>query len=192
MDDIYNLVLLALLIAFTAFFVASEFAIVKVRSTRIDQLVEEGKAGALSAKKVISNLDEYLSACQLGITVTALGLGWIGEPTVASLLEPVFNEFGVTASVSHLLSFVIAFSLVTFLHVVIGELAPKTMAIQKAETVTLLTARPLIFFYKIMYPFIWVLNGSARLVTRMFGLKSASEHELAHTEEELRSILSES
>lgn len=183
---------MTLLIALTAFFVASEFAIIKVRSSRIDQLVEEGKKGAVSAKKVTLHLDEYLSACQLGITVTALGLGWIGEPTVAHLLEPLFAKLNIPASATHILSFIIAFSLVTFLHVVVGELAPKTLAIHKAETITLLVAKPLILFYKMMFPFIWVLNGSARLVTKMFGLEPASEHEIAHTEEELRIILSDS
>ena len=183
---------MALLIALTAFFVASEFAIIKVRSSRIDQLVEEGKKGATSAKKVTTHLDEYLSACQLGITVTALGLGWIGEPTVAHLVEPLFGKLNIPPSATHILSFIIAFSLVTFLHVVVGELAPKTIAIHKAETITLLVAKPLILFYKMMFPFIWVLNGSARLVTKMFGLEPASEHEIAHTEEELRIILSDS
>ena len=183
---------MALLIALTAFFVATEFAIVKVRSTKIDQLVEEGKAGALSAKQVITHLDEYLSACQLGITVTSLGLGWIGEPAVATVLEPLLLKMSVPASATHIISFIIAFSLVTYLHVVIGELAPKTVAIQKAETITLLVARPIIIFYKVMFPFIWVLNGSARLITKAFGLKLASEGELAHSEEELRIILSDS
>ncbi|MGN1401396.1 MAG: hemolysin family protein [Bacillus sp. (in: firmicutes)] len=190
--DILNLVMLALLIAMTAFFVASEFAIVKVRSTKIDQFVEEGKAGAASAKKVILHLDEYLSACQLGITITALALGWIGEPAVASLLTPLFERFAIPESATHVLSFAIAFSLVTFLHVVVGELAPKTIAIQKAETITLLVAKPLIIFYKLMFPAIWLLNGSARLIIRMCGLKPVGEHELAHTEEELRIILSDS
>lgn len=190
--DILSLVILALLIALTAFFVATEFAIVKVRSTRIDQLVEEGKAGALSAKKVITHLDEYLSACQLGITVTSLGLGWIGEPAVASILEPLLLKMSVPVSATNVISFIVSFSLVTYLHVVIGELAPKTFAIQKAETITMIVARPIIIFYNVMFPFIWVLNVSARLVTKMFGLKSASESELAHTEEELRIILSDS
>ncbi|RFU64316.1 hemolysin family protein [Bacillus sp. V59.32b] len=190
--DILNLVMIAILIALTAFFVASEFAIVKVRSSRIDQLIEEGKNNAIPAKKVIGSLDEYLSVCQLGITITALGLGWIGEKTINHLLHPILVTLNIPLAVSHILSFGLAFAFITFLHVVVGELAPKTLAIQKAEAVTLLAARPLIFFYKIMYPFIWVLNGSARLLTRMFGLKPASEHELAHTEEELRIILSES
>lgn len=184
--------MIAILIALTAFFVASEFAIVKVRSTRIDQLIEEGKANALPAKRVISNLDEYLSTCQLGITITALGLGWLGEPTVERILLPVFTQFNVPDSVSHILSIVIAFSFITFIHVVVGELAPKTLAIQKAEQVTLLFARPLIGFNKMMYPFIWILNGSARVLSRMFGLTAVSEHDMAHTEEELRIIVSES
>ncbi|MCM3241199.1 hemolysin family protein [Cytobacillus firmus] len=190
--DILNLVFIAILIALTAFFVTSEFAIVKIRSSRIDQLIEEGNKNAIAAKKVISNLDEYLSACQLGITITALGLGWLGEPTIEHLLRPVINSFGLPSSISHVISFSIAFAFITFLHVVVGELAPKTLAIQKAEAVTLLTTRPLIWFYRVMYPIIWALNGSARLLTSMFGLKPASEHELAHSEEELRIILSES
>lgn len=184
--------MVAILIAFTGFFVAAEFAIVKIRSSRIDQLVAEGKRGALAAKKVTTNLDEYLSACQLGITVTAMGLGWLGEPTIEKLLHPLFEKWNLNPSVSSVLTFGLAFMLMTYLHVVVGELAPKTMAIQKAEKVTLLLATPLMMFYKIMYPFIWVLNGSARVVTGLFGLKPASEHEVAHTEEELRLILSES
>ncbi|USK51085.1 hemolysin family protein [Bacillus sp. CMF12] len=187
-----NLFLLFFLIALTAFFVASEFAIVKVRTSRIDQLIMEGNAKARSAKQVISSLDEYLSACQLGITITALGLGWLGEPTIESLLHPVFESINLQASLTHILSFVIAFSVVTFLHVVIGELAPKTFAIQKAEAITLSFSKPLILFYRIMYPFIWILNGSARIVTGLFGLKPVSESEMAHSEEELRIILSES
>ncbi|MDV7764088.1 MULTISPECIES: hemolysin family protein [Peribacillus] len=190
--DIINLVLIAILIALTAFFVATEFAIVKVRSTRVDQLIEEGKPNALSAKKVISNLDEYLSTCQLGITVTALGLGVLGEPTVETILHPLLNQLNLPDSASHALSVAIAFFSITFIHVVVGELAPKTLAIQKAEQVTLLVSKPLIGFNKVMYPFIWVLNGSARTLTKMLGLKAVSEHDLAHTEEELRIIVSES
>ncbi|WP_449538581.1 hemolysin family protein [Ferdinandcohnia sp. Marseille-Q9671] len=184
--------MVAILIALTAFFVASEFAIVKIRSTRIDQLVQEGNKSALAAKTVVSNLDEYLSACQLGITVTALGLGFLGESTFESLLHPLFGMLNIPASFSTGLSITLAFLIITFLHVVVGELAPKTIAIQKAERITLFFARPLIFFYRLMYPFIWLLNGSARLLTGMFGFKRISEHDIAHTEEELRLILSES
>ncbi|WP_313894724.1 hemolysin family protein [Psychrobacillus sp.] len=183
----------AVLIAFTAFFVASEFAIVKVRSTRIDQLIAEGNKKAIDAKKLVSNLDEYLSACQLGITITALGLGWLGEPTVEVLLHPAFEYFALPESVSSVLSFIIAFSLVTFIHVVVGELTPKTLAIQKAEQVTLAIAKPLIMFDRLMYPIIRGMNGSARfLAVRVFGLKLVSESEVAHSEEELRMILSDS
>lgn len=192
MDIIIKLLAIVFLIALTAFFVASEFSIVKVRSSRINQLIEDGHKNAVSAKKVTSHLDEYLSACQLGITVTALGLGWLGEPTVEALLHPLFENVGLEASISSILSFIIAFASVTFLHVVVGELAPKTVAIQKAEQLTLMFSPPLILFYRIMFPFIWILNGSARLLTGLFGLKPASEGEVAHSEEELRIILSES
>jgi CBS domain containing-hemolysin-like protein len=186
------LVVIAILIALTAFFVASEFAIIRIRSSRIDQLIEEGNTSAISAKKVISNLDEYLSACQLGITITALGLGWLGESTIERLLRPIFLSLHVSESITHVLAIGIAFAAITFLHVVVGELAPKTLAIQKAEMITLVMSRPLILFYKIMYPVIWALNNSARITASMFGLKPVSENEIAHTEEELRIILSES
>ncbi|MEH7331782.1 hemolysin family protein [Neobacillus drentensis] len=189
---IINLITIAMLIAFTAFFVSFEFAIVKIRGTRIDQLVGEGNKNAIAAKKIISNLDEYLSACQLGITVTALGLGWLGEPTVEHILHPLLVGLNLPESVSSIASFVIAFASVTFIHVVVGELAPKTAAIQKAEAVTLIFARPMILFYKIMYPFIKALNGSARSILGIFGMKPASEHEAAHSEEELQLIISES
>jgi len=190
--DVVSLLLISILIALTAFFVATEFAIVKIRSSRIDQLVEEGKPGAKAAKHVITHIDEYLSACQLGITVTALGIGWLGEPAVKALLDPLFQKLAFGAYVSHMLSITIAFLIITFLHVVVGELAPKTVAIQKAETISLLAAKPIILFYKIMFPFIWALNGSARLLVRLFGLKPVTEHEASHSEEELRIILSES
>lgn len=187
-----RLIAFAILIAATAFFVATEFAIVKVRTTKIDQLVADGNKQALRAKKVISNLDEYLSACQLGITITALGLGWLGEPTFEIILHPIFEFFGVSGSVTSVLSFIVAFALVTYIHVVVGELAPKTLAIQKAETVTLKVSGSLILFHNIMYPFIRALNGSARGLSRLFGLKMMSETEEAHSEEELRMILSDS
>ena len=180
------------LIALTAFFVASEFAIVKVRKTRIDQLVLEGNKKAVKAQKLVNNLDEYLSACQLGITMTALGLGWIGEPTFQVMLTPLFDYLNLDARLTTILSFIIVFSVVTFSHVVIGELAPKTIAIQKAETIALYLAGPLILFHNIMYPFIKLLNGSARALTGLFGFKAINETEAAHTEEELRMILADS
>ncbi|MBP1157149.1 MULTISPECIES: hemolysin family protein [unclassified Paenibacillus] len=186
-----NLLLIVVLILGTALFVATEFAIVKLRPSRVNQMVAEGRKNALAVQKVTSNLDGYLSACQLGITVTALGLGWLGKPTVEKLLNPLLAGL-LPADVVSFISFITAFSLITFLHVVVGELAPKSLAIQKAEMVSSICAPPMIFFYKIMYPFIWVLNGSANKLIRLFGLRPAKEHEEAHTEEELRIILSES
>jgi CBS domain containing-hemolysin-like protein len=185
-------VFIAILIALTAFFVASEFAIIRIRSSRVDQLIEEGNSKALSAKKVISNLDDYLSACQLGITINALGLGWLGESTLERILRPLFQAINLPYSLTHVFSIVLAFAVITFIHVVVGELAPKSIAIQKAESISLIIVRPLILFYKMMYPFILLLNGSAKMITSIFGLKPISESEVAHTEEELRMILSES
>ena len=187
-----NLLLIILLIVLTGFFVAIEFAIVKVRTSRIDQLRAEGEKRAEAAQRVVTHLDEYLSACQLGITVTALGLGWLGEPTVERLFHPLISYFNFNEGVTHVLSLTLAFVVVTFIHVVAGELAPKTFAIQKAEQITLWFAKPIIWFYKICFPFIWLLNHSARLLVGLFGLKPAAEHEMAHSEEELRILLSES
>ncbi|MGV2886931.1 hemolysin family protein [Paenibacillus taichungensis] len=188
---ILNIVLLIILIALTAFFVASEFAVVKIRTSRVDQLVAEGNKKAILAKKVVSDLDYYLSACQLGITVTALGLGALGKPTVERLLYPVFNYLDVSASISAVASYAIAFILVTFLHVVVGEMAPKTMAIQFSEKLTLLLSPPLYWFGKIMYPFIWALNGASRVILRTFGVKPAG-HEQAYSEDEIKIIMNQS
>ena len=188
---ITNLIILAILIALTAFFVASEFAVVKIRMSRIDQLITEGNKKAVVAKKVAGDLDYYLSACQLGITVTALGLGAIGKPAVERFMYPVFDWFDVSASTASIASYAIAFILVTFLHVVVGEMAPKTLAIQFSEKTTLLLAAPLYWFGKLMYPFIWALNGASRVLLRAFGVKPAP-HEQAYTEEELRIVMAQS
>ncbi|ENH96960.1 hypothetical protein J416_07772 [Gracilibacillus halophilus YIM-C55.5] len=190
--EIIQLSIVAILIILTAFFVASEFAIVKIRKSRLQTLVEQGKTGAKSADKVVNNLDGYLAACQLGITVTALGIGWLGEPAVAHLLHPVFNSIGLNEALVSTVSFIIAFLLITFLHVVLGELAPKSFSIQKTEAVTLLLSPLLVVFHKIMYPFIWVLNGAARIFVRMFGIRPASESGEVYSEDEVRSILSTS
>ncbi|AIQ52819.1 hemolysin family protein [Paenibacillus sp. FSL R7-0331] len=186
-----NLIMVAIFIGLTAFFVGAEFAILKVRMSRIDQLISEGNKKAVTAKKVAHDLDYYLSACQLGITITALVLGALGEPTVERILHPLFDQMGVPAALSTLLSYLIALSIITFLHVVIGELAPKTLAIQYAERMTLLLAPPLFWFGKITYPFITALNGSARLLLRIFGVKPAG-HETVHSEEELKWIVDQS
>ncbi|AWP29689.1 hemolysin family protein [Paenibacillus sp. Cedars] len=188
---ITNLFILAVLIALTAFFVASEFAVVKIRMSRIDQLIAEGNKKAVVAKKVAGDLDYYLSACQLGITVTALGLGAIGKPAVERIMYPVFDLFNVSASTASIASYAIAFILVTFLHVVVGEMAPKTLAIQFSEKMTLLLAAPLYGFGKIMKPFIWALNGASRVLLRSFGVKPAG-HEQAYSEDELRIIMTQS
>ncbi|MFB7157941.1 hemolysin family protein [Lysinibacillus sp. NPDC056232] len=192
METILNLSIFIILLALTGFFVATEFAIVKVRSSRLDQLVVEGNKRAISAKHVVNHLDEYLSACQLGITVTALGIGMVGEKTFEFMLLPLFDFIGISDKYMTFFTIGSAFAIATFLHVVVGELAPKTAAIQKAEVITLRFAKPIMLFYKVMYPFIWFLNGSARVLVGIFGMKPASEHELSHTEEELRLLLSES
>lgn len=193
MDSIIviNLILVALFILLTAFFVGAEFSILKVRMSRIDQLISEGNKKAILAKKVTENLDYYLSACQLGITITALILGALGEPTVEKMLHPVFEYFSIPATVATALSYIIALSVVTFLHVVLGELMPKTLAIQYAEKMTLLLAPPLYWFGKITAPFISVLNGSARLLLKIFGVNPAG-HDTVYSEEELKLIVTQS
>ena len=186
-----NLLLIVLFLALTAFFVASEFAVVKIRSSRIDQLIAGGNKKAIVAKKITQNLDYYLSACQLGITVTALGLGALGKPAVSSLMYPVFDFFNVSDAWSSAISYAVAFLLVTYLHVVIGEMAPKTLAIQFSEKMTLLLSGSLYWFGKIMYPFILTLNGASRLLLRMFGVKPLGQDQ-AYTEEELKIIMAQS
>ncbi|MBT2582947.1 hemolysin family protein [Planococcus sp. ISL-109] len=187
---ILNLALLVLLLALTAFFVGSEFAVVKIRMSRLNQLIAEGNKKAVRAKEVASNLDYYLSACQLGITVTALGLGALGKPTVERLMYPIFDFFEVSAAAASASSYAIAFLLVTYLHVVLGEMAPKTLAIEYAEKMALLLAPPLYWFGKLMYPFIWTLNGAARLLLRLFGVQPG--HEQAYSEEELKIVMAQS
>ena len=188
---ILNLGLLVLLLALTAFFVGSEFAVVKVRMSRLDQLIAEGNKKAITAKKVAGDLDYYLSACQLGITVTALGLGALGKPTVERLMYPLFEFFAVSDAVASAASYAIAFLLVTYLHVVLGEMAPKTLAIEYAEKMSLLLAPPLFWFGKVLKPFIWALNGAARVLLRIFGVQPAG-HEQAYSEEELKIVMAQS
>ncbi|WP_371381659.1 hemolysin family protein [Sporomusa aerivorans] len=180
------------LVLLNGFFVAAEFAMVKVRSTRIDTLLQEGNTRAKYAKRLVDNLDAYLSACQLGITLASLGLGWIGEPAIANLIEPVLADIGFSEAMIHTIAFAVAFSIITALHIILGELAPKSLAIQKADSVTIWTSVPLIAFYKLMFPFIWVLNSLANWILRTVGIEVASEHEAAHTEEEIRILMAES
>ena len=189
--SILNFILFIIFLSLTAFFVAAEFAVVKVRKSRLDQLIDEGNKKAITAKKVASNLDYYLSACQLGITVTALGLGTFTKPYVKHLLYPVFEWFNTPESVVTALSYGLALGVVSYFHVVIGEMAPKTLAIQFSEKVTLMLAPPLYWFGKIMYPFIQALNGTSRFLLRIIGVKSASEDQ-AYSEEELKIIMAQS
>lgn len=187
-------VLLALFLVFlNALFVAAEFGFVKVRPTRLAQLVAEGNSRAKIAQVCVHNIDAYLSVSQLGITISSLGLGWLGEPVVAKLLEPLLLMCNITSPAAlHSISFVIAFILVTFLHVVFGELVPKSLAIQRAEAVTLWLAPPMRLFYYIFYPGIVLFNGTANGILRKLGVHPAGEHEESHNEEELRMLVSNS
>ncbi|QJD81837.1 HlyC/CorC family transporter [Cohnella herbarum] len=187
-----DLVLIFALVFLNGFFVAAEFAMVKARGSRIDSLVQEGHKKAKVASHLMDHLDAYLSACQLGITLTSLGLGWIGEPAIARMLAPLFDTMSLNENLVHPISFIIGFSLITMLHVVLGQLAPKSVAIRKAEMVTLWTATPLIYFRKVMSPFIWVLNGLAGMLLKPFGIDNSEVSSSAHTEEEIRILVKES
>lgn len=179
-----------LIVAVNGFFVAAEFAIVKVRSTQIEPLVREGSKRARVAHHILSHLDVYLSSCQLGVTMTSLGLGWVGEPFVADLLLPVFQMFGADSTLLHTIAFLLAFSAITFLHIVLGEQAPKWLAIQHARQTTLAVAGPLDLFTKVFRPFIWLLNSSVQAFLRLVGISTAGEGDVAQSEEELRLLLS--
>ncbi|OPA80832.1 hypothetical protein BVG16_00285 [Paenibacillus selenitireducens] len=191
---VLNLALVLVLVLLNGLFVAAEFALVKVRQTRLTQLANEGNKRAEFALTVNHKLDTYLSATQLGITLVSLGLGWVGEPAVSHLIvEPFLAWIGVTdPTLTSTIGFVVAFSIITFLHIVLGELAPKTLAIQKAEQTSLWLSAPLLVFYKIFMPAIWVLNSAANGLLKLFGMEPASDHELAHTEEEIRILVSQS
>ena len=179
------------LVLLNGFFVAAEFALVKVRETQLHSLVEKGNKRAIIAQKVTQNLDASLSATQLGITLASLGLGWFAEPVFASMIEPLLNVLQVESEgLKHSISFAVGFSVITFLHIVAGELAPKSLAIQKPVPTSLWVASPLRFFYQMSYPFIWVLNHTANWMLRKFGLEAVSEAELVHSEEELRLLIS--
>ncbi len=179
------------LVLLNGFFVAAEFAIVKVRSTQIEPLARGGSKRAGMAKHVITHLDAYLSATQLGITLASLGLGWLGEPFVAQIIEPLFGPLGVPEALVHTVAFAIAFAIITFLHIVLGELAPKSFAIQRAQATTLIIARPLHWFFVVFKPFIWGLNGTANYFLKLVGLHPTSESDMTQSEEELRLILSQ-
>jgi CBS domain containing-hemolysin-like protein len=187
---LFKIFLALFLVVLNGFFVAAEFSLVKVRKTRLAELSENGSRSAEVALDVTSKLDAYLSACQLGITLASLGLGWLGEPAIASLLEPMFAGIvGWSPVYTHTIAVIIAFLIITFLHIVIGELVPKSLAIQRAEGTALATAGLLKLFYRIFYPAIWSLNGLANSLLRVWGIHPANEADLAHTEEELRMLV---
>jgi len=191
-----KLAFVLLLILLNGFFVACEFAIVKVRSTQLRVLARKGSRRARVAEKVKSHLDAILSATQLGITLVTIGLGWVGEEWVAQIVFlPLAKWFGAewaTDEVIHGAAFVSTYVAISALHIILGELAPKSLAIQRAEKTALWVAFPIHLFYLLFYPAIWVLNGAANLVLRAVGVSPASEIEVAHSEEELRIILARS
>ena len=189
MSEFLNLFLAAFLILLNGFFVAAEFAIVKLRLTQADELARHTGVFGRVLRTVRGQLDAYLSACQLGITLASLGLGWIGEPAVADLLRPLLLSWGATEQWVHGASFAIAFSLISFLHIVIGELAPKSIAIRKPAITALWLATPLFAFYWISFPFIWLLNRSAGLVLRLVGFDMDQDGDQAHSVEELKDVL---
>lgn len=190
----FNLLIVFILVLLNGFFVAAEFSLVKVRQSRLTQLVSEGNRRANYALKVNKKLDTYLSATQLGITLASLGLGWVGEPAVSELLiEPLMFKFGVTdPTLVSTVSVAVGFAIITFLHIVIGELAPKSLAIQKSEQTSLWLSAPLLYFYKLFLPVIWLLNTSANAMLRLVGIKPAGEGEAAHSEEEIRILMDQS
>jgi CBS domain containing-hemolysin-like protein len=175
------------------FFVLAEFALVKARRTRLEELSQQGDSRAKLALRIVSSIDSYLSAVQLGITLASLALGWIGEPAVVSLIEPIMQQYFPGNSILlHTVSVVIGFTVVTLLHVVLGELIPKSIAIQKAENMALFAAWPLYIFHKIGYPIITVFDRTAWAALNLLGIQPAKDAEIAHSEEELRMLVSAS
>ncbi|EAX48233.1 protein of unknown function DUF21 [Thermosinus carboxydivorans Nor1] len=182
-----------LLVLINGFFVAAEFSLVKIRKTRLEELAHQGNGRAKLALKVVSGFDTYLGATQLGITLASLALGWLGEPAVASLLEPlVFRYFPGSTWLLHTITIMLGFTIITFLHIVLGELVPKSLAIQKVESIALFSVWPLYIFHKIGYPIIILFNKAAKGILAVMGIRAANEADLAHSEEELRMIVSAS
>jgi CBS domain containing-hemolysin-like protein len=182
------------LVCANGFFVAAEFAIVTVRKTRIDQLIAEGHRGAVGVRQAISHPDRFIAATQVGITMASLGLGWVGEPTVAASIQPWLGSLPAdwARASAHSIAVVISFALITSLHVVCGELAPKTIALQHAEKTALALTAPTRLFMRALWPFIALLNWLGRRVVRLLGLKPASGHSMVHSEEELKMLVTAS
>jgi CBS domain containing-hemolysin-like protein len=187
---VLKIFLVAGLIALNGFFVAAEFALVKIRETQLDELVLRGNRRARIARAIIGNLNSFLSATQLGITMASLGLGWIGQPVFTSLLSPLLLSLRIQSeALRHSISFAVGFFALTFLHISAGELAPKWAAIQNALPISLWVAQPLRWFYRASYPLNWLLNTTARWLLSQVGLESAAEAKGVHSEEELRLLL---
>src|SRR6476469_7641466 len=184
---------LALVLA-NGFFVAAEFSIVAVRKTRIDQLVAENHRGARAVRRAVTNPDSYIAATQLGITMASLGLGWIGEPAVAALIQPLLRFLPATLAdaTAHSVAVAFAFAVVTALHIVLGELAPKTIALERAEATALLVVKPTELFMKTFWPFIRLLNGMGRTVVNLLGMRGSGGHAMVHSEEELKMLVTAS
>jgi CBS domain containing-hemolysin-like protein len=188
-----NIVIIVVLILLNAFFVAAEFALVKIRETQLDTLAAKGHRRAKIARHIIANLNSFLSATQLGITMASLGLGWVGEPLFTRVLSPLLVRLGVQSdAMLHSISFALGFSALTFLHISAGELAPKWTAIQKPLPIALWVAQPLRWFYIASYPFNWILNRTARWLLRQVGIEAGGEGERAHSDEELRLVVAAS
>ena len=189
--------LLALLAAFflvllNGFFVATEFAIVKVRPSRIEQLIRDKRPGARGVRHMVTHLDSYLSATQFGITLASLGLGWLGEPAFARLIEPLLTGVGIESPLwIHRIAVFAAFGTISFLHIVVGELAPKSLALLRAESVALLAYYPMRLIHTLFYPFIWILNGLANGLLKSIGIDATEGHRDHHSEEELKIIVSQ-
>lgn len=193
MYSILKLLGALLLVVINGFFVVAEFSLVKIRKTRLEELVQHGNDRAKLALQVVSSFDTYLGATQLGITLASLALGWLGEPAIASLIEPIIEQYLPGAAwITSTISIALGFTIITFLHIVLGELVPKSMAIQRAENMALFCIWPLYIFHKIGYPIIILFNKSARSILALLGITPASEADLAHSEEELRMIVSAS
>ena len=186
-----TLLLIIALLAINAFFVAAEFALVKARTARIDGLVKNGGFGAALTRRIQANIEPYLAACQLGITMASLGLGWVGEPFVASLIEPHLAKLGMSDNAIHTTAFIIGFLVFSSLHITVGEQVPKTLAIRKPEPVSLWAAYPLHVFFIVFYPLTWVLNYISKGILTLIGVKEAPHHEL-YTSDEVHDILVQS
>lgn len=186
-----NIFAVIVLVAANAFFVAAEFALVSVRDTRLEQLIQARRLGARTVKSLHENLDEVLNAVQFGITVASLALGWVGEPALARMVEPVLAHVPYASVYAHAIAITLAFSIITYLHVILGEVVPKTLALQRAERVALAVAGPMDVFMRISRPFLWVMNNSSRIILRLFGSRQIREGGV-HSPDELKLIVTAS